>query len=312
MRQLEQAKKAFPNVWLIVGVASDVETHKLKGRTVQTMAERAETLRHCRWVDQVIAPCPWAITPDFVEKHEIDFVAHDDAPYVSTGAKGDAYDEEEDIYGWLKRAGKFHTTQRAPSISTTDLIVRIIQNYEEYIHRSLARGVKPHELNIGALKANQIQMKRKVQEWQQKATSELSKVTLTDRPLGTSFDAGIDKLHERFVNWRVVAQQFVHSFARSFDRRLRPRRNSTKAAPEGHSPSSSPDASSSDGIDVAELDSVLNHEALIFSDFNLASSAPPHVDAATQVEASHTDPMEQPLDRQYVQSETVSSGAVDS
>lgn len=74
MRQLEQAKKMFKHVHLMAGVASDEETHRLKGQTVQSLEERAETLRHIKWVDEVIAPCPWIITPEFVEKHRIDYV----------------------------------------------------------------------------------------------------------------------------------------------------------------------------------------------------------------------------------------------
>lgn len=47
--------------------------------------ERAESVRHCKWADEVICPCPWVIDLDFIEKHKIDFVAHDDAPYGANG-----------------------------------------------------------------------------------------------------------------------------------------------------------------------------------------------------------------------------------
>lgn len=96
MRQLEQAKTVMPRVHLIVGVASDEDTHRLKGKTVQTMEERVETLRHIRWVDEIISPCPWIINLEFIEEHKIDFVAHDDLPYPSPNG--------DDLYGWLKQA----------------------------------------------------------------------------------------------------------------------------------------------------------------------------------------------------------------
>lgn len=116
MRQLEQAKKAFPDVYLLVGVTGDEETHKRKGLTVLSGSERAETVRHCKWVDEVIENCPWIVTPDFLEKHQIDYVAHDDIPY---GA-----DEGDDIYKAIKEEGKFLVTQRTEGVSTTGIITK--------------------------------------------------------------------------------------------------------------------------------------------------------------------------------------------
>ena len=156
MRQLEQAKTAFPETYLIVGVTGDAETHKRKGLTVLTGAERTETLRHCRWVDEVIPNCPWIVTPDFLEKHKIDYVAHDDEPYGAS--------EGDDIYASIKKEGKFLVTERTEGVSTTGIITKIVRDYEKYIARQLKRGTSRQELNISWLKKNELDIKRHMQE----------------------------------------------------------------------------------------------------------------------------------------------------
>ncbi|KAJ0146631.1 putative choline-phosphate cytidylyltransferase, partial [Colletotrichum tanaceti] len=156
MRQLEQAKKAFPDVYLIVGVTGDAETHKRKGLTVLSGAERAETVRHCKWVDEVIENCPWIVTPEFLDQHKIDYVAHDDLPY---GA-----DEGDDIYRPIKEAGKFLVTQRTEGVSTTGIITKIVRDYEKYIARQFKRGTSRQELNVSWIKKNELDLKRHVQE----------------------------------------------------------------------------------------------------------------------------------------------------
>lgn len=177
MRQLEQAKKAFPDVYLIVGVTGDEETHMRKGLTVLSGAERAETVRHCKWVDEVIPNCPWIVTPEFLAEHQIDYVAHDDLPYQA--AEGD------DIYAGIKAQGKFLVTQRTEGVSTTGIITRyvlskmslqvikvmstadshrIVRDYDQYISRQFKRGASRQELNVSWLKKNELEIKRHVVE----------------------------------------------------------------------------------------------------------------------------------------------------
>lgn len=108
----------------LITVCSDDLTHKLKGFTVMNEDERYDAVSHCRYVDEVVRDAPWTLTPEFLTKHrvsdrrnrfewtvklfewddrlflflQIDFVAHDDIPYVSAGS--------DDVYKHIKDAGK--------------------------------------------------------------------------------------------------------------------------------------------------------------------------------------------------------------
>lgn len=119
--QLRQAKHSFPSVYLIVGVCSDELVRKHKARTVMTHAERCEAVRHCRWVDEVVQDAPWVIDSDFLDKWEIDYVAHDEDPYAASG--------HDDVYSFVKQQGKFLPTRRTPGVSTSELLERIVSGY---------------------------------------------------------------------------------------------------------------------------------------------------------------------------------------
>ena len=152
MKQLEQCKKAFKNVTLVVGVPSDKVTHKLKGLTVLTDEQRCDSLRHCRWVDEVIPNSPWVLNVEFLKKHKIDYVAHDDIPYTSAGI--------DDVYKPVKELGKFLVTQRTDGISTSDIITIIIRDYDKYLMRNFSRGATRQELNVCWLKQNELNAKQ--------------------------------------------------------------------------------------------------------------------------------------------------------
>ena len=137
----EQAKKLFKHVHLIVGVSPDQETIEKKGKIVMNEFERVEVIKHCKWVDEVICPCPWVLKIDWLKSHNIHYVAHDDLPYISVGLG--------DIYFDIKKAGMFRATQRYEGTSTTDIILRIIKDYDMYVERCLKRNVPLDQIGIG-------------------------------------------------------------------------------------------------------------------------------------------------------------------
>ena len=106
--------------------------------------ERCDILWHCKWVDEVICPCPWIITVPFLREHNIHYVAHDDLPYGSVG--------QDDIYKEMKELGMFKPTQRTEGISTSDIILRIIKDYDMYVTRSMERGYKRQEIGVSSTK----------------------------------------------------------------------------------------------------------------------------------------------------------------
>eukprot|EP00483_Globobulimina_turgida_P007913 UN07929 len=152
-RLFKNIKAKFPNAIVVVGVSGDEETIRLKGQTVMNEVERKESISFCRYVDEVICPCPWIITQSFIDANKIDYVAHDVAPYISNG---------QDIYDFVKKQGRFLATQRTDGISTTGLINRIICRYNEYVLRNLKRGISRKELNVSWTRQKRIEMKDKL------------------------------------------------------------------------------------------------------------------------------------------------------
>ncbi|CDW83111.1 choline-phosphate cytidylyltransferase b isoform 1 [Stylonychia lemnae] len=208
---LEQAKKLFPHTYLIVGVSGDKETIEKKGKIVMNEFERCEILKHCKWVDEVVCPCPWVLTVDFLRKNNIHYVAHDEAPYGGEG--------QEDIYADVKKLGMFKATQRTEGISTSDIILRIIKDYDMYVWRSLKRGYSRKDIGISAFKAQRIKFKENFKEF---------KDSLEKEHLGKSFDTGYDKIrtkvsnliHNMEDNAQTVMYDFLQQFGPKDDKSL--------------------------------------------------------------------------------------------
>ncbi|KAF2943341.1 hypothetical protein DAI22_02g057800 [Oryza sativa Japonica Group] len=169
-KSLEQAKRLFPNTYLLVGCCNDELTHKYKGRTVMTEDERYESLRHCKWVDEVIPDAPWVVTEEFLNKHNIDFVAHDSLPYADASGAGN------DVYEFVKKLGKFKETQRTDGISTSDIIMRIVKDYNEYVMRNLARGYTRKDLGVSYVKEKRLRVNMGLKNLRDKVKQHQEKV----------------------------------------------------------------------------------------------------------------------------------------
>lgn len=205
-----QAKNLFANVYLLVGVCNDQMTHSEKGKTVMDEAERYASVRHCRYVDEVVTDAPWVLTDAFLTEHKIDFVAHDELPYDAEGTI--------DLYQPIKVSapasvsrstnarvsfqarGMFAATQRTEGVSTSDIICRLVRDYDMYVRRNLARGYSARDLNVGFIKKNQLQIQSRLD---------------TVRSKFRTYEEGSKSFMER---WEDRSKEFIHNFIGLFDR----------------------------------------------------------------------------------------------
>ncbi|KAJ4895310.1 Choline-phosphate cytidylyltransferase 1 [Raphanus sativus] len=169
-RSLEQAKKSFPNTYLLVGCCNDETTHKYKGKTVMNDQERYESLRHCKWVDEVIPDAPWVINQEFLDKHRIAYVAHDALPYADASGAGN------DVYEFVKKVGRFKETKRTEGISTSDIIMRIVKDYNQYVMRNLDRGYSREDLGVSFVKEKRLRVNMRLKKLQEKVKEQQEKV----------------------------------------------------------------------------------------------------------------------------------------
>jgi choline-phosphate cytidylyltransferase len=72
----------FDHVFLVVGVHSDEMTWKRKGRTIMLDSERYESVRNCKWVDEVYENAPSVPYVEFLDSIQCHYLAQDPDPYL--------------------------------------------------------------------------------------------------------------------------------------------------------------------------------------------------------------------------------------
>lgn len=119
---------------MVAGVCCDKDVLKYKGKFVSLLvcvqilillkildeSVRLGSVRACKWVDEVVFPAPWFPNLELLDKHNIDFAAHDALPYVTSGV--------DDCYKQCKEAGRFLPTLRTQGLSTTDILTSILKD----------------------------------------------------------------------------------------------------------------------------------------------------------------------------------------
>jgi cytidyltransferase-like protein len=100
---------------VIAGLITDEDAASYKRTPIISLRDRAEVVRACKYVDEVIEGSPLIVTEEFLIKHKIDLVVH-------------AHDESDHSYDFVyevpMKLGKFRRLEYTSGISTTEIIER--------------------------------------------------------------------------------------------------------------------------------------------------------------------------------------------
>ncbi|PKS07695.1 hypothetical protein jhhlp_006303 [Lomentospora prolificans] len=118
---------------LYVGVHSDEAILENKGPTVMTLDERLAAVDACRWVTKSVSHAPYVTDLGWISHYGCKYVVHGDD--ITSDSSG------EDCYRFVKEAGRFRVVKRTPSISTTDLVGRMLLCTRTHFIRSLEKAL---------------------------------------------------------------------------------------------------------------------------------------------------------------------------
>lgn len=95
----------------------------------------------------------------------------------------------------------FVATERTEGVSTSDIVARIVRDYDLYVRRNLARGYSAKELNVSFLKEKKFRLQNKMDELKDRGKKVMSEVK-----------------GDIITKWEEKSREFVDTFILLFGR----------------------------------------------------------------------------------------------
>ncbi|OIW17385.1 hypothetical protein TanjilG_22497 [Lupinus angustifolius] len=167
------------------------------------------------WVDEVIPDAPWVCNQEFLDKHNIDYVAHDSLPYADTSGAAN------DVYEFVKSIGKFKETKRTEGISTSDLIMRIVKDYNQYVLRNLDRGYSRKDLGVSYVKEKRLRVNRRLKTLQEKVKEQQEKIQIAAKNAGMHRNEWVENADRWVAGFLEMFEEGCHKMSWIMGHKLR-------------------------------------------------------------------------------------------
>jgi len=127
--------------FLVVGILPDdvVNLKKGFGWPVMNLHERVLSVLSCRYVDEVIIGAPWSITEDFIQSQRLNVVVRGSVSDPAYKVTSEEYDEAFEI---PRKLGILKEIRSPTSITTSDIVQRIIDNRAKFVERNVKKEAK--------------------------------------------------------------------------------------------------------------------------------------------------------------------------
>ncbi len=121
--------------------------------------------------------------------------------------------------------GRFKETQRTEGVSTSDLILRIIRDYNDYVMRNLSRGYTRKEMGVSLIKEKQLRVRQNMKQLGQRMRDQRLRVASRVRKsvrtvVPPDVERGVKELAHNFeaMLGKLVNGQLGQGVARDMDK----------------------------------------------------------------------------------------------